>query len=95
VVGVAEGLSWGRAQDTGETKHTRLKAITSELALQNSFMGGLLTFCPSIRDGYPGLKRDHPVDQQDDIAAAIAPGQTNRFSAMNKNRLAKYNFWCA
>jgi hypothetical protein len=34
-----------------------------------------------------------PVDQQDDITVMINSGQTNRFSSMNKKRLAKDNFW--
>jgi hypothetical protein len=56
-------------------------------------MGDLPTFSPALRACGAVSTSDNPVDQQDDITVVINSGQTNRFSAMNKNRLAKYNFW--
>jgi hypothetical protein len=91
--GVAEGLSWARDLDAGETNNTRLKATALDAVLHISFMDDLLTFFPLVGINYVILKIFHPIDQQDDITVMINSGQTNRFSLMNKNRLAKDNFW--
>jgi hypothetical protein len=70
--------------------------ITLDVVLHDDLMGYLLIFFPpSPKACCTVLKSFDLVDQQGDVIAKISCGQTNRFSATNKNRLAKYNFWCA
>lgn len=68
--------------------------ITLDVVLHNNFMGYLLIFfSPSPKACYTVLKSFDLVDQQGDVMAKINSCQTNRFSAMNKETLGKYNLW--